>query len=266
MGSDPGLLLGNNSVKRCPSLLQSGDEVNHSSRSRDQGKAESHQHQFVFHGDLLFSVSAKVPEQGKDIRDRRHVLELSARRLRDDYAKGSRICPRMINALVNPLRAWPAPVESTRCGHLRIELDDGERAWNAAVVLRKFASGHNLRRNITARYPLHRAPAFGAYCGLRRGGAACALAHNRKHRLVRRGNHNLWPTESFSGAAVGRTGTDVTVVLPPRELRRLSDHDVALPRIRPRNDRKASGVSTAHGVCGAAADRLGIDVKQGRRH
>jgi hypothetical protein len=60
-------------------LLQSGDEENHSSRGRDQGKAESHQHQFLFHGDLLFSVSVKVPEQRKDSSDRHHVLELFGR-------------------------------------------------------------------------------------------------------------------------------------------------------------------------------------------
>ena len=45
-----------------------------------------------------------------------------------------------------------------------------------------------------------------------------------------------------------------------------ADHDLALPRIRPRNHRKAAGVPIAHGGCRAAADRLGIDVKQERRH
>jgi hypothetical protein len=39
--------------------------------------------------------------------------------------------------------------------------------------------------------------------------------------LFDRGNHNIWPAESFPGAAVSRAGTDVTVVLPPPELRRL---------------------------------------------
>ena len=39
-----------------------------------------------------------------------------------------------------------------------------------------------------------------------------------------------------------------------------------LPRIRPRNHRKASDLSTPHRGCRAAADRLGIDGKQERRN
>ena len=104
-------------------------------------------------------------------------------------------------------------MESPRCGRLRIELDDGERAWNAAMILREFASGHHLRGNISVRDPFHRAPAFGAYRSLCRRGAACALAHNRQRRPVRRGNYYLWPAKSVPGAAVCRAGSDVTVVL-----------------------------------------------------
>jgi hypothetical protein len=39
-------------------------------------------------------------------------------------------------------------------------------------------------------------------------------------RFVRRGDHIIRPAESFPGAAIGRIGIDVTVVVPPRESRR----------------------------------------------
>jgi len=109
-----------------------------------------------------------------------------------------------------PAYLWPASVESACRGHLWIKLDGGERAWNAALVLREFASGPNLRQRISARDPLHRTTALGANCSLRRRRPAGSLAHNRKRRLVRGGHHNFWSAESFPGAAVGRTGTDVT--------------------------------------------------------
>jgi len=48
-------------------------------------------------------------------------------------------------------------VESACRGHLWIELDGGERAWNAALVLREFASGPNLRQRIRFIAQLHSA-------------------------------------------------------------------------------------------------------------
>jgi hypothetical protein len=118
---------------------------------------------------------------------------------------------RRLNYIPNAdLSDWPASVESACRGHLWIGLDGGERTWNAALVLREFASGPNLRRRISARNPLRRTTALGANCSLRRRRAAGSLAHNRKRRLVRGGHHNFWSAESFPGAAVGRTGTDVT--------------------------------------------------------
>jgi hypothetical protein len=55
---------------------QSADEVHDSNWGREESKAESQEHQFLFHSDLLSSAMSRVPEQGKDIRDRHHVLEL----------------------------------------------------------------------------------------------------------------------------------------------------------------------------------------------
>jgi hypothetical protein len=60
----------------CRLPLQSADEVRDSNWGREEGKAETQEHQFLFHSSLLSSAMFRLPEQRKDIRDRHHVSEL----------------------------------------------------------------------------------------------------------------------------------------------------------------------------------------------